>query len=440
MLIDSLSFVMYYHSVHAITDNYTHIMKYMGSKRELLHEIRTIIAQQSFTQNAVLDLFAGTCGVGMALRDLAPVYSNDIQQYSSVIARGCLSVNTGPLTKDEILTLLGNNYRSNYEALKELLPGLAECSESYKNIAEWNDENRTRYIEFAEAFAVSALGGKTHDEELVRLQKEYVKRSTAPRTFPYLQTVAVFSEMYFSLDQAMAIDSIRYSIDQLPKSSSYLKYSLFAALIHAYSYASAGTGHFAQFRDLSTLSSIKDVFLYRKKSVLDLFLRKAEEILSESKKNAFAKHNKAFTRDYLELLDDHSVVSKVGLIYADPPYSFVHYSRFYHAIEDLCRYDYPEVEHKGRYRKDRHQSPFCIKTKAPKAFSDMFERAFKYRTPLLVSYSNTGMITLDVLGYIARSNGYNIEALELDHKHSTMGRLKDKHRNVKEALLFCSVS
>lgn len=422
------------------TDNYTHVMKYMGSKRELLGEIKRIISKQDLGGKAVLDLFAGTCGVGMALRDVAPIYSNDIQQYSAVISEGCLSVKTEPLNKDEILKIIENDYKKNYRAIKAILPKTSKKSEAFTLIKEWTDVKRIKYIKFAEQIATNALTGKTRSAELGELYNQYLLRQRNSKAFPYIQTTTIFSEMYFSLEQATSIDSIRYAIDNLSSEYKKLEKPLLTALIHAYSYASAGTGHFAQFRDLSTISSVKDVFIYRRKSVLDLFVRKAEEILLTSEKNKHHERSKSFSRDYLEILSDSSVTKNIGIIYADPPYSFVHYSRFYHAIEDLCRYDYPEVEHKGRYRKDRHQSPFCIKSKAPSAFDDMFKAAYKDRLPLLVSYANTGMISLGELDEIASENGYTVEALEVNHKHSTMGRQKDKYRDVKEALLLCRIS
>lgn len=431
---------MYYYSVQPKTELYTHIMKYMGSKRELLHEIRKIVLEQDLKGKAVLDLFAGTCGVGMALRDIAPIYSNDIQKYSEIIAKGCLGVTRPSLSKDEILNLIEVRYKENYDAVSALVPNTVGVSNVFKSISKWTENDRISYTNFASIVGESALGAKTDDKELNRLQEEYAKRQNDTSAFPYLQTTHLFSEMYFSVDQAIAIDSIRYAIDNLPNKYSELKNAMLAALIHAYSYASAGTGHFAQFRDLSTISSVKDVFIYRKKSVLDIFLRKAEEIISATAQNSHAPRSKAFAKDYVELLDDQTIRDNVGLIYADPPYSFVHYSRFYHAIEDLCRYDYPEIEHKGRYRKDRHQSPFCIKTQAPRAFEDMFERAHQSSIPLLVSYSNTGMISLEMLKTIATNKGYCVTALEVDHKHSTMGRQKDKNRDVKEALLLCTIN
>lgn len=432
---------MYYQSVHVKTEYYTHIMKYMGSKRELLGEIRNIAKDHLDGEKAFLDLFAGTCGVGMALRDLAPIYSNDIQGYSSAIAQGCLSVNLLPLSTKEIFMELEADFNHNYNHVAALVPGLLSRSNGYKKTILWDDDSRLEYIAFADNIAAHVLEKPIEDnKELAYLRKEYKKRITDTRAFPYIQTTYLFSEMYFSLEQAIIIDSLRYAIDKLEEHNPTLAKALMPALIHAYSYCSAGTGHFAQFRDLSTMASIKDVFSYRNRSVLEYFLRKAEEVIVSTHNNQFAIDNKSFSSDYTSLLSNRALLDKVGLIYADPPYSFVHYSRFYHAIENLCRYDYPSVEHKGRYRKDRHQSPFCIKTKAPGAFDDLFRLSRQKDVPLLVSYSNTGMISLETLENIAKANGYNVGALEIDHKHSTMGRLKDKNRNVKEALLLCVVN
>jgi adenine-specific DNA-methyltransferase len=439
--LEFLRYDMYYDSVHVKTEYYTHIMKYMGSKRELLGEIRKIVNEQKEDDKAFLDIFAGTCGVGMAVRDLAPVYSNDIQYYSSIIADGCLNTKLPNLDEKAILSMLETNLIDNYEHAAALIPNTLTTSNKFKERQDWDDDERLNYVSFADSFASHVLGEPTEKlRELVALKNEYKKRQSEPTRFPYLQTTYLFSEMYFGLEQAITLDSLRYAIDKLALTNKKLANALLVALIHAYSYCSAGTGHFAQFRDLSTLSSIKDVFTYRKRSVLDYFLRKAEEILNASNKNEFAGRNKAFTRDYISLLEDKRIMKDVGMIYADPPYSFVHYSRFYHAVEDLCRYDYPEVEHKGRYRKDRHQSPFCIKTKAPGAFNTLFSLARRNNSSLLVSYSNTGMISLERLHSIAKENNYKIDTLEIDHKHSTMGRLKDRHRDVKEALLLCLVN
>ena len=65
-------------------------------------------------------------------------------------------------------------------------------------------------------------------------------------------------------------------------------------------------------------------------------------------------------------------------------------------IETLVLYDYPILQHKnntivkGRYRDDRHQSPFSIRTKVKGAFSDMFKLISESQSYLILSYSDTG--------------------------------------------------
>ncbi|WP_290386120.1 DNA adenine methylase, partial [uncultured Muribaculum sp.] len=96
--------------------------------------------------------------------------------------------------------------------------------------------------------------------------------------------------------------------------------------------------------------------------------------------------------DCLKQLPDN-----VKTIYADPPYTRDHYSRFYHVLETITLRDMPEISmvtvhgtthiSNGIYRKDRYQSPFCIKSKAPEAFNAMFKAASSTGRNLILSYS-----------------------------------------------------
>ena len=42
---------------------------------------------------------------------------------------------------------------------------------------------------------------------------------------------------------------------------------------------------------------------------------------------------------------------------------------------------------RGIYRKNRHQSPFCIRNQAPKAFQLLFSKISEKKLPLVLSYS-----------------------------------------------------
>jgi len=85
----------------------------------------------------------------------------------------------------------------------------------------------------------------------------------------------------------------------------------------------------------------------------------------------------------------------VGVIYADPPYTRDHYSRFYHVLETIALDDDPGVTpgqgtsepSRGIYRVKRHQSPFSIRTQVRPAFQDIFAHAKRLDVPLVLSYS-----------------------------------------------------
>jgi adenine-specific DNA methylase len=85
------------------------------------------------------------------------------------------------------------------------------------------------------------------------------------------------------------------------------------------------------------------------------------------------------------------------VVYADPPYTRDHYSRFYHVLETICLGDHPKLSRsnlnggqmvsRGAYREDRHQSPFCIRSQAPSAFDELFKLVADRRANMVLSYS-----------------------------------------------------
>ena len=68
----------------------------------------------------------------------------------------------------------------------------------------------------------------------------------------------------------------------------------------------------------------------------------------------------------------------------------------------------------------------------------MFQGVQNSNSQLALSYSNTGMISLETMMEIAVSvwNSSKIEILTIDHKHMTLGRQGTRYRDVKECLLL----
>ena len=95
----------------------------MGSKRELLPDIREEIDKVANEGDGVLDIFAGTGSVGLYLRDKYNVVSNDIQAYSSVICDAAL-IGASAQKKisfdtDSVLKTLKKYFNKNQKKLSE---------------------------------------------------------------------------------------------------------------------------------------------------------------------------------------------------------------------------------------------------------------------------------------------------------------------------------
>ena len=211
--------------------------------------------------------------------------------------------------------------------------------------------------------------------------------------------------------------------------------------MYSAAYNSQGTGHYAQYRDAKTESAMADIQIYRSKSILEYFVRKVNDILGKLRTAPNPINHRIDAEDYVNCLNS---LEEGITVYADPPYCFVHYSRFYHILETMVLYDYPEIQTKngvfvkGRYRIDRHQSPFCIQTQVQKAFDDMLSIIHERKCSLVLSYSDTGMISIEELKQLALSHfsKSQIKLWSMDYSHMTMGRKNDRKRDVKEMLLL----
>ncbi|WP_254704092.1 MULTISPECIES: DNA adenine methylase [Bacillus] len=378
------------------------IIKYMGSKRAIIEYVVEGI-NECYSGGTVVDLFAGTTVLSGALRNQVPMMSNDIQQYSAVLA---------------------NTYLSNYEwdkypnILQDTLAEAEELVNVFKNSYPDLVFNYNREFTLEEF------------NELEKAQQELINMDFSE--FPFHLFVKNYSGTYWNFEQCLWIDAIREVADRYKDEPVF--YPILASLMFAMSYNSQSTGHYAQYRDAKDIKSMEDILIYRRKDIASFFERKFTEFQQTLGENPL--QHKVISVDYMDCLES---IENNSTVYADPPYCFVHYSRFYHAIETLVRYDYPEVKFKGRYRTDRHQSPFCIKTKVKKAFQSMFEKINEKQSNLVLSYSDTGMIEADEVIQIAKStfdDNYSIEFRLQDYAHSTMGRKEDKSRNVLECLIL----
>lgn len=387
------------------SDAFPHYIKYMGSKTKILPFVIQGI-ESVYQGGAICDLFAGSCSLSGALGSQLPIISNDIQYYSSVIAKAYLTDwNHQDVLLEDILLKAKEYHQKHYQTLVlDYLYASDMTLEDFNNV-------------------------ETRSQQLINFQFNN----------DWHLFTKYYSGTWWSVEQCTWIDSLRMAIEDYRNSSVYN--TLLSCLMYAAAYNSQGTGHYAQYRDAKTESAMTDIKIYRSKSILEYFVRKVEDVFGKLRTEPNHLNHKIIVEDYISCLNN---LEERMTVYADPPYCFVHYSRFYHILETMVLYDYPEIQTKngmyvkGRYRVDRHQSPFCIRTQVQKAFDDMFSVVKRKNNSLVLSYSDTGMISVydleqTALKYFSRSQ---IKLWAMDYSHMTMGRKNDRKRDVQEMLLL----
>lgn len=378
-----------------------HLIKYMGSKREILDDIGLAIETLGVTSEWFCDLFAGTSIVSCALKNQFNIQSNDIQEYSSIFAH------TYFLNLDKAIkkTVIEEIHEKVLVLVNEFCIKYPELNFDYATIEQFDD---LRALEVAQQ--------KLIDQEF---------------EIGFSLFTRYYSGTYWSFNQCIWIDSIRAVAEEYKGEAEY--YAILSALIFAMSYTTQSTGHFAQYRDV-TESNMHDILLYRNKDIWSLFSRKFEELINTLDTSS-KKEYKITTLDYIDCL---RIIEENTIVYADPPYSAVHYSRFYHAIETLVKYDHPIIKYKGRYRDDRHQSPFDKKTEVSNAFKLLFENIKLKSSHLILSYSDNGMISQKEILQIGKSifgKDYDCNLKTKEYIHSKMGRSDEYQMDVNELII-----
>ncbi len=220
-----------------------------------------------------------------------------------------------------------------------------------------------------------------------------------------------YSDTYFSSLQCKYIDSIRYAIDKLD--NEYKKDLYLFALMCAMCKVQSTPGHFAQFmpKDHPRIiplqkMDIYDEFLEKCNNYSDLYFNKNE--------------NKAFCGDYKELFKKN--IGHIDTIYLDSPYSQEQYSRFYHVLETLVKYDNPTVDFKAKYRNDRFQSDFCYKSKVKQEFENIMEFCQQNKINIVISYSNKGVLDYNELEKLCYEYFSSVQMNKINYTHSTQGK------------------
>jgi adenine-specific DNA-methyltransferase len=172
---------------------------------------------------------------------------------------------------------------------------------------------------------------------------------------------AAYGGHYFSAKQATWIDALRGT---LPTRGQSRQVAL-AALIRAASFCAASPGHTAQpFQPTKTARR---------------FLREAwcKDIVQKTKHELDSLCSAKANKQGVAIKKDANLVAKktrrTDLVFIDPPYSGVHYSRFYHVLETIACGKAGEVCGIGRYPHEskRPRSRYSLRSQSGAALDEL---------------------------------------------------------------------
>ena len=452
---------------------------YMGAKTRLCPEFIEGAAADLLPEGGTfLDLCTGTAAVARTLASRYRIFANDVQRFSATIASAHLEGDDRWREHLERLDPEADLRRAsdaNRRDLEKLFP-FALAREAVllpRVIAEisGNAEERLACAEYRdlvastpEPRAEAAPGSLPESDPRFRPFAELLPgllrdRRRDPAGAPFALITAYYGNVYFSLEQSIAIDSLRRAIAAIPAEDRLAerKRALYlAALLHAASVSTSGTSHFAQPRSIARDRELLAVARRRTIDVEAEFHAALAAIRREWGSVPRRPGNRVFRRPAEELLAEGGPLAgeEIGLVYIDPPYTADHYSRFYHLLETLVEYDYPELAvrggalTRGRYpvAARRFQSSFCSAENVERTFRGLVERSHAIGANLLISYAaDQGLLMRrwrdegvdDPVAHfraLCRETYATVEIRERELLHSGQG---DSNRAARELLVLC---
>jgi adenine-specific DNA-methyltransferase len=401
---------------------------YMGTKRELgpfLVEALTAVLPD---HGVVLDLMCGSGAASGAFCRSWRTYASDAQTFSRLLA----VVQGGGYSHSRVASYLPEllvNARRNERELQSRLGGLLlrESELCHSDLTPDLVDQFRHYV--AEVQSHLAKG----DGENIVLAGDVSQRLIGAGRLPYELFSTYFSTVFFGLRQAIEIDSLRFAIEQVENVADR-KWALGALLVATSVRATTYAAHFAQppIRDHAqiSLARVGRVLETWAGSIYHEFAARLNHLSHQSESAQFPVEIVA--GPWASALEEFggTVAEQPVVVYLDAPYTREEYSRYYHVLETLVRYDYPSAMGRGKVPS---------KARAERFASELFTRTREKMEDRLVgiirailargwtcawSYSNTGRARIPVvLESVWRAEACCIESFAAPHRYvSQRGR------------------
>lgn len=352
-------------------------MKFMGSKRWMLSNgLGSLLCKHAKKAERFVDLFSGSSAVAafVAETTAAKVLAFDLQQFSCVLARAVIS-RIKPIDGEKLARSW--QQQANRIYLRYRIPTTKILSaRSVSEVRKWCGDQRLLPITYA-------YGGH-----------------------------------YFSPTQAVWIDCLRRTVP----TGGINRWIALAALIQAASQCAAAPGHTAQPLQ-PTETAIEFVQQAWSK---DLVERTANHVRTLAGRFAL-------THGAAQVMDANGAAKSLksdDLVFIDPPYSGVHYSRFYHVLETIAIGECGEVGGVGRYPDPsrRPWSRYSVKGESTSALKELLETVASKGAKAILTFPDhecSNGLSGDIVRELAGCD-FSLSEKVVENKFSTLGGTKSK--------------
>jgi adenine-specific DNA-methyltransferase len=380
-------------------------LRYMGTKRSLGPVVRDELLAVS--DGRIADLFCGMGSVAAGLASARPVLANDAAAFAACFARArfldCERPNESEIVRQlvplfrDAQALLRRRYVRRLKAERDALSGSAS--------------------EIRQLMVDTPHAGNSSD---VRRSIAQARKLVEPDD--YRLATLYFSASYFGIQQAIEIDALRFAIDHLtanqPKG---VRDWLLSAWLSAAGGLVNAPGHTAQFLKPTSASVAARVKRQWSRSMWESFVSRLDSQGLQGNRK-WRRDNIVTSLDALDLVES-DLMDEVTAVYADPPYTVDHYSRFYHVYETLFLYDFPKSIGAGRYRDERFFTSFCRVGEVETAFKRLISAISSHEKPFVMSYPSRGVLGKAgvELRDLLRECFAQVREIQIKMTHSTLG-------------------
>lgn len=415
--------------------NFVNTTSYMGNKKRIAGFIIESMFPHLSKDSIFVDLMCGSGAMSQAFAQLGLTYASDAQNFCQLLAK-IQGYGFSQIKAQQVLQKIGPYYHEHVQLLTNLFQTQLKGEEALY-LLDWSDPEKvfSSYMAFSNQFQLYSSTAPINPEldELVSKYKEN------PQKKPYCLFTLYFSNVFFGLMQCIQLDSLRYAVDQLEGEEK--TWALGVLVVTTYQVSSSHAGHFAQPRKLS-VDNILKTLSQRKKSAFHEFSKRFLCLAEESEQ--CPNEIKLIAGPWQNALDfAEKDLGKHAVIYLDAPYKRDEYSRYYHVLETMVKYDYPSSEYNGHLRSkklgERFSTEFFTKTssKIDGIFADIITRIIKSGMVCVWSYSNNGDASIiDVIDRVRSQVQCKIHLYGVPYQHQAQRRAGHSLKVMEYCIVF----